>query len=523
MPEKRLALNQVPLTPGGSGQGSFSLKTVEIVSTTPLNPIPVAVITPIPGTLINFTLPLDQEVMLLGTGTYENTGAGDVSADFGFRIDGSTDIFLAAAGMQTSGRNEIPFTLHKAIALLAGAHTAEIITRENISATSLVRGTATNPTVMTAFYVEPIAVVASMIRQEAISQAGGSFVTTSTTFLPVPNTQITIDLSVAQTVFLLAHATKDAFFFWGDQLGIRVTSPGPTVTDFHGTRVNAGGAALGADTTLVAQKALSLGPGSHTVEMIFRSTAGFNSARIFTNTVTPAILTALYTNPEEVPKITSLDPTVVRAGDIPAPGLLLEAARADHKHGVDTDVPVDTMKANAEGVSVSLARADHEHRGLIEVQEAGAVIASRPIINIIGATSVVDNGGQDRVDITIGSTPRVLTFKFHAQGKVVVSTKIDGTWLAGRALTITRVTLHRETAGSSGTTIVDVNKNGVTLFTTQANRPQIAFGAGNDQINAHTDMEVTALAQDDKVTVDVDQAEGGNPADVTVTVECEIV
>jgi hypothetical protein len=44
-----------------------------------------------------------------------------------------------------------------------------------------------------------------------------------------------------------------------------------------------------------------------------------------------------------------------------APGTATAASRSDHKHSVDTGVPVSLGPANAEGTSTSLARSDHEH------------------------------------------------------------------------------------------------------------------------------------------------------------------
>ena len=70
------------------------------------------------------------------------------------------------------------------------------------------------------------------------------------------------------------------------------------------------------------------------------------------------------------------------------------------------------------------------------------------------------------------------------------------------ALTITEVYLMVGVAPGSGKTLtVDVNKNGTTIFTTQSNRPSIADTATEDTSGV---PEVTALAKNDKITVDVD-------------------
>ena len=122
---------------------------------------------------------------------------------------------------------------------------------------------------------------------------------------------------------------------------------------------------------------------------------------------------------------------------------------------------------------------------------------------------------------TISSLPVTAydTFSFRVAGVVSASAGVDVAWIAPRACTITRITLYRRTAGDADSTIVDVNKNGTTVYTTQGNRPTVASGAGDNAIDATTDMDVTAVAQDDRIECDVDAVEGGDPEDVSVVVE----
>jgi hypothetical protein len=71
-------------------------------------------------------------------------------------------------------------------------------------------------------------------------------------------------------------------------------------------------------------------------------------------------------------------------------------------------------------------------------------------------------------------------------------------------------------APSGAAVIVDVNKNGTTVFTTQANRPSIA-AAGF--VSTKVTPDVTTLSDGDYMTVDIDQI-GSSVAgsDLTVTV-----
>jgi hypothetical protein len=87
---------------------------------------------------------------------------------------------------------------------------------------------------------------------------------------------------------------------------------------------------------------------------------------------------------------------------------------------------------------------------------------------------------------------------------------VDETW------TISSVRASVGTAPTGAALIVDVNKNGTTIFTTQSNRPQIAVSTNTDVADA---IEVSSLASGDYLTVDIDQVGSTIAgADLTVTI-----
>lgn len=89
---------------------------------------------------------------------------------------------------------------------------------------------------------------------------------------------------------------------------------------------------------------------------------------------------------------------------------------------------------------------------------------------------------------------------------------------APEAMTVTNVTAAVNTAPTGAAVIVDVNKNGTTMFTTQGNRPQIA-AAGTEDLSSVPD--VTSIAQNDVITIDVDQVGSSTVgADLVVQVRC---
>lgn len=72
------------------------------------------------------------------------------------------------------------------------------------------------------------------------------------------------------------------------------------------------------------------------------------------------------------------------------------------------------------------------------------------------------------------------------------------------AATILGISATVNTAPTGASIIFDVNKNGTTIFTNQANRPTIAASALNTASEV-TNMDVTSIAAGDYITVDVDQ------------------
>lgn len=74
------------------------------------------------------------------------------------------------------------------------------------------------------------------------------------------------------------------------------------------------------------------------------------------------------------------------------------------------------------------------------------------------------------------------------------------------AATLVSVTAYLDTAPTTASFIVDANKNGVTVFTTQGNRPTILSAANASSVLA---PEVTAFAAGDRFSYDVDQIGSG--------------
>jgi hypothetical protein len=72
----------------------------------------------------------------------------------------------------------------------------------------------------------------------------------------------------------------------------------------------------------------------------------------------------------------------------------------------------------------------------------------------------------------------------------------------GATLTILGVYLLVDTAPTGSNIIVDVNKNGTTIFTVQANRPEIVAG---DFYGCSIDVDVTGWQDGEYLQIDLDQ------------------
>jgi len=76
-------------------------------------------------------------------------------------------------------------------------------------------------------------------------------------------------------------------------------------------------------------------------------------------------------------------------------------------------------------------------------------------------------------------------------------------FVSARAMTIVGIWVAAGVTPTGADVIFDVNKNGTTIFTTQANRPTIPDGAS--EAGALSVPDIVAIAAGDVITVDVDQ------------------
>ncbi len=102
----------------------------------------------------------------------------------------------------------------------------------------------------------------------------------------------------------------------------------------------------------------------------------------------------------------------------------------------------------------------------------------------------------------------------------VVSCGVEqaGAWMAPQALTIQKAYIYCRDTGLAGSTVIDVNKNGVTIFTTQTNRPSLTYD-DIDKKAVSGAPDITDLSEGDVITIDADQAATG-AVDLSVILIC---
>lgn len=90
-------------------------------------------------------------------------------------------------------------------------------------------------------------------------------------------------------------------------------------------------------------------------------------------------------------------------------------------------------------------------------------------------------------------------------------------WYPQHNFLITRVSVYSTDAPTGASLIVDCNRNGTTIFTDQAKRPQVAAGENSDDSDT---PDVTRISIGNRVTFDNDQVgsgtAGGNPLMITL-------
>lgn len=168
-----------------------------------------------------------------------------------------------------------------------------------------------------------------------------------------------------------------------------------------------------------------------------------------------------------------------------------------------------TLAANFGTTAGTIAQGD-------DIRIAGAEqTANKGVAN--GYASLDSGGKIPDAQLALGLTHAHI---FSNTGTLVVETGIHRLYNdSARAWTIAGIRASVGIAPTGASVIVDININGTTIFTTQANRPTIA--AGTFTSGKLTNMDIGSVAVGDYLTIDVDQI-GSAVAGAQLTVQVEV-
>lgn len=93
---------------------------------------------------------------------------------------------------------------------------------------------------------------------------------------------------------------------------------------------------------------------------------------------------------------------------------------------------------------------------------------------------------------------------WYVDGHLESSSVIVRSYVAPRDMTIRKIFMMLEQLGTSGTTTIDIRKNGTTIFTNPTSKPSLAYNASNSVTSAVP--EVTSVSEGDILTLHLDSA-----------------
>lgn len=96
---------------------------------------------------------------------------------------------------------------------------------------------------------------------------------------------------------------------------------------------------------------------------------------------------------------------------------------------------------------------------------------------------------------------------WYVDGHLESSSVIVRSYVAPRDMTIRKIFMMLEQLGTSGTTTIDIRKNGTTIFTNPTSKPSLAYNASNSVTSAVPD--VTSVSEGDILTLYIDSAATG--------------
>lgn len=161
----------------------------------------------------------------------------------------------------------------------------------------------------------------------------------------------------------------------------------------------------------------------------------------------------------------------------------------------------------------------------VDAMAQGVELAERAAPSTPGANKVHLYGKDKSGVATIFAIDDAGTDYELSEGRPTYGAGVPGTLATGtsqttpliitRTLTIVKVYAYVETQPTGADILIDINKNGSTIWSTQGNRLKISTGTN---LGTQTTFNTTSLVDEDIITIDVDQV-GSSTAGADLTVE----
>jgi hypothetical protein len=179
------------------------------------------------------------------------------------------------------------------------------------------------------------------------------------------------------------------------------------------------------------------------------------------------------------------------------------------KSGGGIDITAGNSTGTASGSDITLTPGTSVSGTDGYVVFSGWVNASgNRITNVATPVDSLDAVNKDYVDLALGAVGGEVSFRLSgAYSGITVPSYLDSPYAVIADKTLESVTLVRRTAGASGTTRVDIWKNGVSIFATDGNKPQLTAGAGDNAIDTVSTFISAAFTAGDYVEIIIDSAE----------------
>lgn len=313
-------------------------------------------------------------------------------------------------------------------------------------------------------------------------------------------------------------------YTWVDASGETLASPEASLITDDKNKLNITLPAFPSGVTS-ANIYISTATGTETLQGSTTSTEYAQKSAITTGTALPSTSTAAAADPAETPSLWQDGNGKISANTSEFTDGRLGLFEVDvQNYGFSRITDKRNWLETADITQIKTDVADHELRiGVVEgkVQDA---------VKIRGKNVPSPTSAEDQKTLVYDLATDAMVWKADQVNskKRAVSFYIDGTlavetgamsFIAPMTLVIKEVRLSVDTAPTGADLIIDVNKNGSTIFTTQANRPTITASTTSATSAA---PDVVNLVVGDKISIDIDQVGSTAAGDnLAVSVICE--